>query len=167
MLFVLLCTSWEVENELLVFGLGGLLLAAGVALRVWAQMHLHYRLPDAVILTRTGPFAYVRNPIYIANATLLIGCCMMSEVMVAAPFLLLYCMFLYSPVVRYEETMLAKRYGSAYLEYCRQVPRWIPRLPAQRYGARFRSLDFLVPSLRAEAHTLLLVAPFVAKELIH
>jgi len=167
MLFVLFCTHWEVENHLLAFGLGGLLLAVGLALRLWAQMHLHYRLPDPMALTRTGPFAYVRNPIYIANTTLLVGACIMSEVMVAAPFMLLCCMLVYTLVVRHEEIVLAQKYGQSYLDYCEQVPRWFPRLPAQRVGAQFRSLDFLVPSLKAEAQTLLLAVPFVAKELIH
>jgi protein-S-isoprenylcysteine O-methyltransferase Ste14 len=35
-------------------------------------------------------------------------------------------------VIDYEEPTLRRRFGSAYLEYQRMVPRWIPRRP--RHG---------------------------------
>ena len=35
-------------------------------------------------------------------------------------------------VIGYEEPTLRRRFGSAYLEYQRMVPRWIPRRP--RHG---------------------------------
>jgi protein-S-isoprenylcysteine O-methyltransferase Ste14 len=31
-------------------------------------------------------------------------------------------------VILYEEPHLRKTFGMAYLEYCRKVPRWIPKM---------------------------------------
>lgn len=167
MLFLLLWTGWEVENDLLVFGLGGAFFCAGVALRVWAQVHLHYRLPDPMALTVSGPFARVRNPIYIANTLILLGLCFMSEVMVLAPAVLLYCMLVYTYVVRHEESALIGKYGEPYRQYCQRVPRWLPRWSSRPHQIQFEPMKYLLPSLRIEAYSLLLLVPFVAKELIH
>ena len=35
-------------------------------------------------------------------------------------------------VVHIEEPELRKRFGESYAEYCRSVPRWLPRLGRQR-----------------------------------
>ena len=39
-------------------------------------------------------------------------------------------------VVRLEEPALRRRLGSAYDEYCRRVPRWIPRSAAEVWAAQ-------------------------------
>ena len=64
MVFVTLCTWGEVENEWVIFGVGGVVFALGVALRLWAQLHLRYRLNTRTVLTTTGPYAHVRNPMH-------------------------------------------------------------------------------------------------------
>ena len=43
-----------------------------------------------------------------------------------------FCFHLF--VTGYEERTLARRFGPAYLEYRRAVPRWIPRKPAYPAG---------------------------------
>jgi protein-S-isoprenylcysteine O-methyltransferase Ste14 len=35
----------------------------------------------------------------------------------------------HAQVVLLEEPLLRKRFGEAYVDYCRRVPRWIPRPP--------------------------------------
>jgi len=165
MVFITLCTWGEVENELAVFGAGGVTFALGLALRVWAQMHLHYRLRMSKTLTLTGPYAYVRNPIYIANTTMLAGSCMLAELFWFIPIQVLWCAVVYGLVVRYEETHLAKKYGRAYLEYVSRVPRWLPKVGRSDEG-RPRVAGYFGPSLLAEAHNLAFLLPFLMKELI-
>jgi len=164
MIFVMLCIWNETENKWLLGG-GGVIFALGVALRVWAQMHLHYRLKVKKTLTVTGPFAYVRNPTYIANTAMLAGACMLGEIFWFVPIQVLYCAVVYTLVVRYEEAHLARKYGGAYQEYAGQVPRWLPKL--KLLDKRMNSMaKYFIPSLSAEVHCLLFILPFLAKEMI-
>lgn len=156
--------TWgECENWLIVW-LGGLILyLLGVSLRIWAQQHLRFRLRMEMKLTRSGPYSYVRNPIYIGNTLICTGIALMSELLWLVPFIIITCCFVYNFVVLHEERKLMKLYGQTYLEYLNEVPRWVPKwgkkaqlgLVGQYFGL----------SLRAEAYNLLLILPMVAKEL--
>ena len=167
MVFITVCTAYETENEWLCFGLGGLVFVLGLVLRVWAQMHLHYRLRIRKELTVTGPYAFVRNPIYIGNTLMLAGACMLAELFWFVPVQVLYCALVYTFVVRYEESHLADKYGGAYVEYMSRVPRWLPGLGLARLSAGagvFRA--YFTASLWSEVHNLLLLSPFIIKELL-
>jgi len=164
LVFMFFCTyreceaHWLMAVALLVFG-------AGLSIRIWAQMHLHYRLKVRKILTKTGPYRFVRNPIYIANTLILLGACFMSELLWLAPFLLVWCAVMYSLVVRHEERHLATKYGKPYLEYCKIAPRWFPRLkPAAQFKNPF-SRTYFMRSVGAEVYCFLYILPFVAKEI--
>ncbi|MET3834997.1 protein-S-isoprenylcysteine O-methyltransferase Ste14 [Brevundimonas sp. UYEF29] len=58
---------------------GGLLVALALGLDLWAMLEMRRRraniLPHraATALVTTGPFAWSRNPIYLANGLLLLG----------------------------------------------------------------------------------------------
>ncbi|MGQ9729746.1 MAG: methyltransferase family protein [Candidatus Zipacnadales bacterium] len=162
-LTALLVRKYEYENDLIVFGLGGFLFALGLALRVWAQMHLHFRLRMVIQLTMTGPYAYVRNPIYLANVLMACGLCIGCELLWMLPWVVVYCAVLYTIVVRYEETTLLEQYGEPYAAYLQRVPRWVPKLRWQASGGSMRR--FLAPSLRIEALSLLYWLPVLLKEL--
>jgi protein-S-isoprenylcysteine O-methyltransferase Ste14 len=77
-----------------------------------------------------GPYRYVRNPMYIGGALLLAGfamyLCSGAALIFCLPWLLLCHIF----VLLYEEPTLRSKFGAAYEDYCRRVPRWIPRKPA-------------------------------------
>jgi len=165
MLLAALCTTAETENDLLAFGCGGLVFALGVFLRIWAQMHLHYRLKIRKTLTVTGPYALVRNPIYLGNTLILAGACMLAELFWLVPIQIAYCAVVYTFTVRYEEDHLTEKYGDAYKEYVSLVPRWFPKGTAGLSVAEGSFGRYLSASLLAEAHLLLLLVPFVVKEL--
>jgi len=164
-IFATLCTWKEVENELVVFGLGGIIFAAGMLLRIWSQLHLHHRLKVKKILTTTGPYAYVRNPLYVANTMILVAATMIAELFWLAPLMLIYCAIIYNLVVRFEESRLIEKYGTAYKDYLAGVPRWLPRL---KYVPEAVTVNrrFLLPSLKVELHNLLLLLPFIIKEMV-
>ena len=81
-------------------------------------------------LITTGPFAYVRNPLYVGNMLLYTGMGVMS--LALFPWLpivaLAWFIVQYSLIVGGEEEYLAERFGAAYDEYRRRVPRFLPRL---------------------------------------
>ena len=158
------CTWAEIETELVIWPPGLLVFAAGLLLRVWAQMHLHYHIRVGVgkTLTRTGPYRYVRNPLYIGNTVMLAGLAVMCELLWMAPVALAYCAIVYGFVTRYEERHLAGKYGQPYLEYMAAVPRWLPRLTLP--GASSSARTFGLPAALGELHNLLLLLLPLLKE---
>ena len=76
-----------------------------------------------------GPYRWVRNPIYLAALLVVLGEAWLftSLRLLAYAGVMAACFHLF--VTGYEERTLARRFGPAYLEYRRAVPRWIPRKP--------------------------------------
>ena len=79
------------------------------------------------MLVVTGPYRYVRNPVVI----LLLGAMLGEAVALSSTGILLMVSLIallsHRQVTRLEEPLLRQRYGRAYVEYCANVPRWIPR----------------------------------------
>ena len=121
-LFILLCKWNEIEDEYIVWLIGGITFGIGLIIRIWSQMHLHYRLKIKKTLTTSRPYAYVRNPIYIGNILLFVGTACMSELLWFAPIVLVYSVIVYTFVIRYEESFLAEKYGAPYTEYLAHTP---------------------------------------------
>ena len=162
-LFMLFIFSHETEQVAYIWPTGLGVFSAGVALRIWAQMHLHYRLSIRKSLTTTGPYTYVRNPIYIANTTMLLGLTVLSELLWFLPVMLLWCAVVYTFVVKREEAHLTEKYGAPYVAFLESVPRWIPRVPLIM-PVRASVRHFAVQSVVAELHCILWIIPFIAKE---
>ncbi|MCE9609339.1 MAG: isoprenylcysteine carboxylmethyltransferase family protein [Chthoniobacter sp.] len=109
-----------------------LLVVAGLALRAWAAGcaggHTRLATIEAPRLATGGPFAHVRNPIYLASVIL--GAGMVG--LLADPWMLALCVavfvFLYTAIVPAEERFLRGQFGDAYARYCAHVPRLLPRL---------------------------------------
>ena len=109
-----------------------LLVLAGLLLRAWAAGcaggHTRLATIEAPRLSTGGPFAYVRNPIYLASVILGIG----MVGLLGDPWMLALCIgvfvFLYTAIVPAEERFLRGQFGAAYERYCAHVPRLLPRL---------------------------------------
>ena len=165
LIFAIFCFRYEIEAEFIIWPFGICLFIFGVALRIWAQQHLHYRLRVHKRLTMTGPYSFVRNPIYIGNVLICLGATVMSELLWLTPITLIYCWGIYSLAIRYEEAHLLDKYGESYRKYMEEVPRWIPKvLHPQNIGI---NNEYLRQSIVAEIHCLLLVLPFILKEIIN
>jgi len=161
---MLVCTWGETEWDALLWPVGTCVFAAGLFLRLWAQLHLRYRLNVKTRLTTTGPYQYVRNPIYIANTLLLVALCVLSELLWLCPLVAAYCAMVYSLVARYEERRLSAKYGRAYLAYQRSVPRWIPGRGPSHSTPSVGVWRSIRPAALCEAHNLLLLLLPLAKE---
>lgn len=83
-------------------------------------------------LITSGPYAYVRNPMITGVVLILAGeALLLGSVAIgiwAAVFLVIN--MLYFPLS--EEPGLRKRFGKEYEEYCKNVPRYIPRITPWR-----------------------------------
>jgi len=117
------------------FFLGAPLVVVGEGIRIWS----HGYLRKTRRLATDGPYAYVRNPLYVGNFMIGLGFLMMiwhRLLMLAyvAGFSLLYWV-----TIRGEEERLGFRFNGAYGDYTANVRRFIPRFTpyAGREGARF------------------------------
>lgn len=77
----------------------------------------------------TGPYRYVRNPMYVGGAAVLVGAGLIvsspSILLLAIAFLLTMHLF----VVLHEESALADAFGASYETYKSRVDRWRIRIP--------------------------------------
>lgn len=80
-------------------------------------------------LVISGPFAFIRNPLYVGNILLYTGIGIMSWSLF--PYLqmvaLLFFAVQYHFIVLEEEKFLKEKFGETYSEYVKNVPRFIPR----------------------------------------
>jgi protein-S-isoprenylcysteine O-methyltransferase Ste14 len=162
--FAALCYYRETEVDWLVWPSGLAIVLAGVALRVWAQEHIRFRLRMQRHLATTGPYAIVRNPLYIANTLICVGATVLSELLWLVPVTVVWCAIIYSLVVRQEEARLLGKYGDHYRIYLSAVPQWLPRFcRPQRLGF---ITEYLPRALLIEVSCLGIILPFVLKELV-
>jgi protein-S-isoprenylcysteine O-methyltransferase Ste14 len=110
----------------------GIVVAAlGEALRLWAVHHIgvisRTRSDRLGPLIATGPFGYVRNPLYVGNIALWLGFTVSAGLFWLVPIVLGLLLLEYHAIVRWEEGLLASRMGRPYEQYLRHVPRWLPR----------------------------------------
>jgi protein-S-isoprenylcysteine O-methyltransferase Ste14 len=73
-----------------------------------------------------GLYRVVRNPIYIGAVLILIGEAVVFASLTLVVYAVLVWWMFHLLIVLYEEPSLKERFGTAYEEYCRTVPRWIP-----------------------------------------
>lgn len=126
-----------------------------LALRVWGASYLSAptvwdEKPQAEVLVQSGPFAYVRHPLYLGNVLLALG------LGAAAPlagwiFIFAGTVLFVNALIRHEEKGLRERHGAAYDTYRRSVPSLVPRMTGSPASQSTR--PSLVQGLRSEAFT--------------
>ncbi|HEY8160302.1 MAG TPA: isoprenylcysteine carboxylmethyltransferase family protein [Methylobacter sp.] len=79
-------------------------------------------------LVTNGVFTHCRNPLYLGNILIVIGFMFIAGNMTAAIFGSLGFMVIYRLIVFSEERFLTEKFGQAYIDFCADVPRWVPRL---------------------------------------
>jgi hypothetical protein len=77
-------------------------------------------------LTTTGPYAYTRNPLYLGSMLIAFGFAVAAHSWWTALALAILFTLIYWPTIRSEEEFLRGHF-SDFAEYCRRVPRLIPR----------------------------------------
>lgn len=119
-------------------GIGAILIIVGESVRIWAVGHLQKN----EVLTVTGPYAYVKNPLYLGTILITTGFCIFADniyLLAAATFA--FC-FHYIPYKkRVEGDRLRKIFGSRFEDYDQKVPDYRPRLTpysAEKVSWRFQ-----------------------------
>jgi protein-S-isoprenylcysteine O-methyltransferase Ste14 len=78
-------------------------------------------------LVATGPYQFVRNPMYLGAATALAGAALVYQSLALALYAGLFLIVVHIFVRLYEEPALRAQFGEAYDSYCSRVGRWLPR----------------------------------------
>ncbi|SRR5665213_1756394 len=116
---------------------------AGEAVRMWAVGYSGVTTRGDTVtapaLVTAGPYAYVRNPLYVGNFLTAAGFALAFTGKNSAPVRLalvggaLAAMFgVYAIIVPHEEAYLRETFGEAFEEYVARVPRVVPALePAE------------------------------------
>ena len=115
--------------------LGGLLLALGAVLlaETFARFALQGRGTPAPVyptetLVVTGSYRFVRNPMYVAVVSLILGQGLLFGSLPVLGYGGVIWLTVHLFVISYEEPTLARTFGEQYARYRANVRRWIPRL---------------------------------------
>ena len=105
----------------------------GLAIRAWAAGHLEKN----TTLTESGPYAWVRNPLYIGTLTAAAGFVIASQRWELGALFAVVFALIYLPVVELEEQHLRSLFP-AFAEYSQRVPKLFPSPPRRRGTRHFR-----------------------------
>jgi len=132
-------SKWNVQAPFFGFPpirvLGVLLILAGISvlLESFARFALQGLGTPAIVfpprhLVVKGIYRYVRNPMYLAVLSIILGEGMILGNLNVLAYGALVWLFSHLFVLAYEEPTLRKTFGAEYDAFCTNVPRWIPRL---------------------------------------
>ena len=80
------------------------------------------------ILIVNGLYRHVRNPIYLGALLVQLGYILWFGSGILIIYFLLFVLAFHILIVLIEEPILKDTFGASYDEYCKNVPRWIPRI---------------------------------------
>jgi protein-S-isoprenylcysteine O-methyltransferase Ste14 len=132
-------TRWQVHASFpgftIVRAIGALLIVAGMIglLDAFARFALQgIGTPAPIYPTRrlvvTGSYRYVRNPMYIALVSLVLGQALFLGDIHVLIYGLCFWLLTHLFVLLYEEPTLRRSFPEDYAAFTANVPRWIPRL---------------------------------------
>ncbi len=108
------------------------IIVAAQMFRTWAAGFVgttaRSRETYAEVLLTAGPYAHVRNPMYLGILVIVTAFTAMSGLWYAPLIAWAGYAFVYGNVIPYEEDFLRKQFGEEYAAYCRAVPRLLPSL---------------------------------------
>ncbi len=104
----------------------GLTIAAfGEAVRIWAAGHLHKNTR----LTMSGPYAWMRNPLYFGSAWIGLGFALATGRLFLVAVVVALFVAVYVPVMKREAARLAETFTAVYRAYADRTPHFWPRPP--------------------------------------
>jgi protein-S-isoprenylcysteine O-methyltransferase Ste14 len=141
--------------------LGSVVTFLGESIRLWGVAYAGSltRVTGSVgapAVIMAGPYAFVRNPLYLGNILMYLGIALIANALIPWLPLVAACFFVvqYSLIVTLEEEFLEQEFGATYQEYRNNVPRFLPRLVPYRTPAQANQLPNWKEALRSETRTL-------------
>jgi len=107
--------------------------ALGLALRAWATGHVEKNIR----LAESGPYAYVRNPLYLGTLLVAVGFAIASRRWGLGALFAVVFLFVYLPAIQLEEQHLRKLFPE-FAAYAAGVPALWPRFVSVQRPEHFR-----------------------------
>lgn len=111
---------------------GAALVILGAVIRLWASGHVKKNK----VLATTGPYAFVRHPLYVGNLALLFGFALACSQWWAILLLIIFLIAFYPPAIRYEDAKLQRKFGEQWAQWRNKTRALIPRLAPYQPGQR-------------------------------
>lgn len=102
----------------------------GLLLRGWSAGTIR----KGETLTTSGPYAFVRNPLYVGSFLIGAGLALAGGSWLWLVLFLGFFVTVYGPTVGAEAERLTERFGQRYVDYAARVPAFVPRLTPFRAG---------------------------------
>ena len=164
-LAIIILTFASIKIELLPIGV--ILVVTGELLRLngvrYAGGETRTLKVGASALCSSGPFAYLRNPLYLGNVIIYAGMVLIAGgefVWILLPVTLTFFFLEYGLIISLEEETLRKKFNEEYGEYLSMVPRLIPRVTPWKGGSETVPMT-IEKTLRTEKRTLQIIGGFI------
>jgi protein-S-isoprenylcysteine O-methyltransferase Ste14 len=127
--------SWVVSAGIILMVLGGMLVLFCITTFVFIGKGTPAVFDPPREFVAVGPYAYVRNPMYIGGFILIIGFGLYHTSVSMLIFCVVLAVIFHFFVLFVEEPILERKFGESYLAYKRNVHRWFPK--SKRYQRGF------------------------------
>lgn len=109
---------------------GVVLTIPGMLIRLWASGHVK---KDKALAT-SGPYGYVRHPLYVGNHLITFGFCLASGLWWSLPAWLVIGLIFYPGTIKHEDAVLHRLFGKSWEDWRARTHALIPRLTPYKPG---------------------------------
>ena len=122
-MFAIAVIYFGVKSEkILYWGIG--LIFFGEILRIWAAGYIRKNK----VLSIVGPYKHVRNPLYVGSFLIGAGFGIFTGNFIILALIIIVFLLIYTLKINSEEKKLSEIFGEKYINYKKNVGRWIPKL---------------------------------------
>lgn len=106
----------------------------GILIRLWANGYA-IKMDK---LTTSGPYRFVRHPLYVGTMLIAAGFVIMLKTYIAGTLFIFFMVASYYRTVKKEELMLEEKFKGDYLNYKKKIPAILPTLSPYTQGEKWR-----------------------------
>ena len=125
---LILIYAWTSQPTGLTAGIGLIAAGLGMLIRLYASGFIIQNRE----LAHSGPYAFVRHPLYTGNILLVAGFAIANTSFWAIPLAALFFWFYYPPAIEYEDRKLNGIFGPAWEDWASRTPALMPRFGGAR-----------------------------------
>lgn len=114
------------------FVAGVFLMLLGLVVRFWASGYIS----KSRVLAVCGPYAYMRNPLYLGNFILGFGIVVIANNLWLSLYYFIAFTVLYIGTIKEEQEGLLEKFGAPYVTYMSKVPMFFPSLKPWRHAEK-------------------------------